>query len=42
MEETEKQPTGQREPRRHAILENNEENLSRKRDLHQMLPTAFK
>lgn len=33
MEESEKQPVGQREPRRHDILENNEESIPRKRNL---------
>lgn len=36
MEESEKQPMGKREPRRHDILENKEESIPRKRDLHQM------
>lgn len=42
IKESEKQSVWQKEPRRHDILENNEESLPRRRDLHQMLTTGFK
>lgn len=42
MEGSEEQPMRQRKPRGADVLENNEESLPRRRDLHQMLATGFK
>lgn len=42
MEESEKQPMGKREPRRHDILENKEESIPRKRDLTSNVPSEDK